>query len=274
MTSDMGLGADLRGLFADGGVGRTLGVPLPSGRCVTGEGGVGPVLWLSDQAAPEGLWARLREEHARSGLWPLLLDSADDEAEDYPPWGSGELMPEPPGGYDAAVLLAQWWAEYTEHSSDDNLSPAERAAVTSPYAQWPGRAATPTITADPGTIADGLASHALAGHPSTRIGLVPAARGSDALAIAGWLGATNYQSTGELASVLRDWEDRFGARVVAAGYDTLLLSVAAPPTTHADALAVAAEHFAFCPDNIWQGSTLFAYAEQLVGDHSWTFWWD
>ncbi|WP_436319065.1 DUF4253 domain-containing protein [Streptomyces virginiae] len=55
--------------------------------------------------------------------------------------------------------------------------------------------------------------------------------------------------------VLRDWEHRFGARVVAVGFDTLHLSVAAPPMSGQDALLVAAEHFALSPDNIWQGST-------------------
>ncbi|WP_459713962.1 DUF4253 domain-containing protein [Actinophytocola sp. KF-1] len=40
---------------------------------------------------------------------------------------------------------------------------------------------------------------------------------------------------------------------------------------------VAAERFAFCPDNIWQaapGTTLASYAEQLVDSDSWAFWWD
>jgi hypothetical protein len=37
------------------------------------------------------------------------------------------------------------------------------------------------------------------------------------------------------------------------------------------------EHFAFCPDNIWQGSwlyTLAAYAERITGARHWGFWWD
>jgi hypothetical protein len=39
---------------------------------------------------------------------------------------------------------------------------------------------------------------------------------------------------------------------------------------------VAAEHFAFCPDNVWQGSppyTLAGYAERLLGATAWQFWW-
>ncbi|MEU5535949.1 DUF4253 domain-containing protein [Streptomyces sp. NPDC020362] len=44
-----------------------------------------------------------------------------------------------------------------------------------------------------------------------------------------------------------------------------------------EALLVAAEHFAFCPDNIWQGSrpyTLTAYSERIIGAHHWDFWWN
>ena len=56
--------------------------------------------------------------------------------------------------------------------------------------------------------------------------------------------------------------------------------MAAPPVTSEHALQVAAEHYAFCPDNIGQRSadfsqnTLAAYAEQIRGKNSWGFWWD
>ncbi|MFD9729931.1 DUF4253 domain-containing protein [Streptomyces sp. NPDC059072] len=78
-------------------------------------------------------------------------------------------------------------------------------------------------------------------------------------------------------AVVRNWEDRFGASVVAVGFSTLHLAIAAPPTDRHEALLVAAEHFAFCPDNIWQGSrpcTLAAYAERLIDAPVWEFWWD
>ncbi|WP_245782134.1 DUF4253 domain-containing protein [Actinokineospora terrae] len=272
---------EIEALLAGGN--RALSVPLPPGRVVfPEEGGDRPALWLSDKPAAPGLWAALRQDHARSGLWPLLLDALDDEDEEYRPWGNGEVLPDEmtsPADHDVAALLARWWDEATAHDEDDLLSPAERQAVTSPYGrQWPGRAPAPSATADPGRTADDLAHHLLAGHCSLRLGLVAADRGADAPTVAGWTGPTNHiADTGAVSAVLRDWEDRFGARLVSAGFDTLLLSVAAPPTTHADALAVAAEHFAFAPDNVWQGeepNTLYAYAQRLVGDHSWTFWWD
>lgn len=67
-------------------------------------------------------------------------------------------------------------------------------------------------------------------------------------------GRRSYDNdTAECSAVVRDWEHRFGARVVAVGFSTLHLSVASPPVEEHEALLVAAEHFAFCPDNIWQG---------------------
>ncbi|WP_432020488.1 DUF4253 domain-containing protein [Streptomyces sp. 1222.5] len=50
-------------------------------------------------------------------------------------------------------------------------------------------------------------------------------------------------------------------------YARLDLSVAAPPQTLDEALAVAVEHFAFCPDNIWQGyESIRLYAEEALVD--------
>jgi hypothetical protein len=75
--------------------------------------------------------------------------------------------------------------------------------------------------------------------------------------------------------MLRGWEDRFGVRVVAMGFNTLDLSVAAPPVTSRHSLHVAAEHWAFCPDSIFQGpGTLVDYAAEIRGKTSWSFWWD
>ncbi|GAA0522950.1 hypothetical protein Ade02nite_82560 [Paractinoplanes deccanensis] len=80
----------------------------------------------------------------------------------------------------------------------------------------------------------------------------------------------------ELSAALRSWKKRFGAVVIGAGFAELHLSIAAPPTTIELAVNVAAEHFAFCPDNIWQGHSpnLTAYAERLLDTPLWSFWWD
>ncbi|MFF2776658.1 DUF4253 domain-containing protein [Streptomyces sp. NPDC058052] len=258
-------------------------IPLPAGRMVTaGEGdGATQPLWLSDGPAPFGSWGRIRAVHARTGLWPLLLEPLQGQR-DFRPWASGELYPEGssrPAGHDPAALLAAWWEGCTSvDEEDDPLSAEERLAVTAPYgAVWPGLAPGRTPSEDPGGHAAETAEVFLSFGTDARLGLVEAASGAEALALVGWSGPANHENdTGRIAAVVADWERRFGARVFAVGFDTLRLSVAAPPATLEEALPIAAEHFAFCPDNVWQGhcADLRAYAEHLVGADAWTFWWD
>ncbi|MGW7453116.1 DUF4253 domain-containing protein [Streptomyces sp. NPDC054787] len=129
---------------------------------------------------------------------------------------------------------------------------------------------------DPDELAAEYAQVFFTGHPQSRLGLAAAASGAEALAVAGWCGPLHYDNdTANFSAVIHDWERRFGVRVVAVGFATLHLSVAAPPMKVIDALLVAAKHFAFCPDHVWQGSrpyTLAAYAERVIGAHSWDFW--
>lgn len=261
---------------------RGLPVELPAGRVIWGEEGAvrQPALWLSDAPAAPGMWGRLLAAHRNSGLWPLLLAGLHlDEAR---PWAEGELWTgrmSSPAGHDPASLLAKWWSTYTRTGGErDPVSPATRLAITAPYGrQWPGLAAEPGHTDDPDAAAGRIAEELLSGRPSMRLGLVAADRGADALAVAGWTGPMNYTNdTGEVCAVVRSWEERFGVRVVAAGFAEMWLSVAAPPADLDEAVAVAAEHFAFCPDNIWQGHphSLIGYAETLVATSVWQFWWD
>ncbi|MFC9500110.1 DUF4253 domain-containing protein [Streptomyces sp. NPDC056982] len=59
------------------------------------------------------------------------------------------------------------------------------------------------------------------------------------------------------------------------GFSSLHLRVVTPPSRLEDALPVAAEHFAFCPDNIRQGShpDVASYAQGLIDLTCWKFWW-
>jgi uncharacterized protein (DUF2141 family) len=112
--------------------------------------------------------------------------------------------------------------------------------------------------------------------PEGRLGLVTAARPADALAVLGWQGASNYeQAPEELSVVLRSWEERFGAILVAVGFDSLHLLVERPPQSANSAIRVAAEHFAFCTDSVDQGAgSIRELAQELEGAPIWSFWWD
>ncbi|MET8545124.1 DUF4253 domain-containing protein [Kitasatospora sp. NPDC004799] len=258
-----------------------LPVDLPPGRLVAEDDGRQPVLWISDAPAPAGLWRQLHRAHPQTGLWPLLLTPLDRTDPDYRPWLSGELHPtdaSESSRHDPEALLRSWWKqvdgdEEVDEEVDEDAGILDETLA--PYGRtWPGTAPAATVPdGAAGTEARELAE--VLRHKGARLGLVRAGSGAEALTACGWGGPANHAGTGQIAAVLADWERRFGAQVVEVGFDTLELSVPVPPATLAEALPLAAEHTAFCPDLVFQGTgTLTAYAELLVGAHQWSFWWD
>jgi hypothetical protein len=213
------------------------------------------------------------------GLVPVLLTGR--EADESRPWDSHEFSPTDPrraDHFDPRQVLADMWSESLEQEDEESLDPVQPFGL-----EFPGLAATPAVNppsgfgrlfAKPSDPTDDRA--ALAALPSRRIGLVAAKRPADVITALGWSGAGNvHQDPALMSAVLRSWEDRWAARVVEIGFDTLTLTVGIPPRDDKTAQALAAEHFAFCPDNVWQGEgTLAAYAMSLEQSRIWTFWWD
>ncbi|MDF3301845.1 DUF4253 domain-containing protein [Streptomyces tropicalis] len=242
--------------------GRSLGLQLPPGVLLdtTDEGPWHePLLWYAGRAASPGNWTALGAPAARLGLIPVLVDLGDRHGgpEEW------ELLPGEtsyPGDHDAEEVLAQLWEECADEGE-----------------QWPGPAGGRTPSVDPDVraaeVADALADDRAA-FARPHLALVPARRSADVPAAIGWTGPLNHESdVARLCAVLRSWEDRFGVRVVALGFDRLVVSVAAPPATPAEAEAITAEHLAFCPENIDHAESPQAYARQLLGARSWHFWW-
>ncbi|MFI6496744.1 DUF4253 domain-containing protein [Nonomuraea typhae] len=270
-VNDLRLPQELRELFADGGMGRRLALAMPGGELVWPDPGftqqaVRPAFWMSDEPVTGPEWAAFRAEHARSGLWPVLLD------ESAQPWAAGQVVPDDATQiehFTAEGFMAEVWQEWVAQVPPDALAELEPFGALCPGLAPPG-----ALVAEPGAVADWYAGQLAArGMP---LGLAAVDRGADTLAVMGWQGALHHNEwMVPLAAVVRSWEDRFGARVVSLGFNTLDVSVAAPPADLEHALHVAAEHWAFCPDNVVQGpGDLFGYAEQLVGAHAWSFWWD
>ena len=91
----------------------------------------------------------------------------------------------------------------------------------------------------------------------------------------GWLGTINVVEPARLSTVLRSWEERFGAMPVRLEFDVATLVLARPPQSTDDALAFAAEVAAACPDAVMQGTgTLRRLADGLRGQHTLSLWWD
>jgi hypothetical protein len=228
-----------------------------------------PVYWLSATPAVPGQWSACRMRHQQSGLWPLLVTGVEGDREPFgvdAEYNSITTVEQ----HDCGTVLAEKW-----HALVEGQSPAGLDYVEPVGRRWPGLTPAPAARQPTDQCADERADEWSDG--SLRLALVPAVDGAQALVSLGWTGPLNHDNdTARLAAVVRDWQARFGATVVALGFDTLYLSVAAPPTTLDQALQVTAEHFAFCPDEIWQSetNTFPTYATAILRAQSWSFWWD
>jgi hypothetical protein len=273
--------ADEPGLVPPAGPLQIGGVDLGTGRPVVArelEGEPSPaVLWVTDDPIPDAVtaWAALADRFPQTGLWPLLLHGLYDGS--GRPWDSGEFQPATEAEIeviDVCQVLEDGW-----HGS---LVP-----INDPWAPGTGPLAPfhPTFP--------GLA-RAQPGPPvqtsaptmgSARLGLVSCRRPADAIGIAGWLGALNvWQEPAKVSAVLRSWEERLGAIVVGLGFATITLLVARPPESDDDALNVAAEVAALCPDALWQpealrpypprDATLESMSRLLVRETLWRLWFD
>jgi hypothetical protein len=240
----------------------------------------GPVAWVSGEVVPGvgATWSALAARFPETGLWPLVLQplGGNDGL-----WWNSKLdptlstLPGPTGAGDVERILAALWTaalpdpeELEEPEAREDIE-----AALAPFGPtFPGLATPPAAgRPEPAT--------ALAGpHPEAEgyLGLVAVTRPADAPAVMGWTGPINwYEDMGLLATVLRSWEDRYGAVVVGVGFDTLRMVARRPPRTSGEAVALAAEQFAVCPDQVWQGyESIRGFAAALQGETDWSFWWD
>ena len=249
------------------GAASVAGTELPAGMLLSaddegGARGPGPVLWVSERPVNDVVarWKALARVFGDTGLWPLVIEPAHgiDRMTDV-------LMDLPrSSGADPFQLLRRWWHQNggeDDEEADEALEPFGRA--------FPGLA--PRTPGDrPASVDAHLRD--LQGH----LGLVAVDRPAKVLDAIGWMGPANYDlNPTEQSAILDTWEDRFDAYLVGLGFDTISLAVGRPPRDLAVATAIAAEHFSFCPDNIWQGvGSIREYAPMLVGADRWDFWWD
>jgi len=221
-----------------------------------------PTFWISDDPAPTGLWAELRELHTSTGLWPVLV--SEDE-----PWWTRVAVPEDPryiDQHDPTEFMAEVWRKWVDQANGN-------VDLLAPFGEHcPGLTASGSKARDPEAVADWHASMIEPENPF--LALVPVDRGADAITAMGWEGAHGHAETVPLSAMIRTWEERFGARLVRVGRNSLTLSIAGPPVVEEHALHVAAEHWAFCPDNLERGAgALIDYGKQIQEQITWTFTW-
>jgi hypothetical protein len=259
---------------------RLASVRLPPGRPVnprTGRGALRPALWTTDEPVDSAAaaWAALAEQFPDTGLWPVLLRSLGDDS--GRPWNGEDLYPVAESAIDAhdpGKVLDDAWHGWLVPIR--NPWPAGTGPLAPFGPSFPGLAPQlASMDVDPLVAAAGGAS---------RLGLVSCRRPADALALAGWTGTVNRIEPVEVSAVLRSWEDRFGAVLVGLAFSTITLLVTRPPVSQDDALRVAAEVAALCPDALWQPDsyetptqrecTLAAIAQEVVRERVWRLWFD
>ena len=77
------------------------------------------------------------------------------------------------------------------------------------------------------------------------------------------------------AAIARRWTGAYGATPVAFAGDVIECRVARPVATQEQAMELALEQFAYCPDIVLQGTqTLECLAAEILGSQYWFFWWD
>ena len=162
--------------------------------------------------------------------------------------------------------------EYEERAAGSREREARRAEVP-----FPGLA-----PATEGSLSSAARMAALRSIRPARIGLIAARRPADVLPTVGWTCFDDpayedgIRNAVWIGAVLRSWENRFGARLLAIGPGAeIRLLVERPPRTLGAAQQIAAEHSAFCTECGGRGlRTVREIAPALVDAPIWTFWWD
>lgn len=204
-------------------------------------------IWAFGVRASQALawWLEIRQSAERTGWMPVLLGAPEewrDGGEAIVHEGDDELARAV--GIDAAALLHDKAAEAGE--------PARGVPIL------PRRGDTDFATPQ----RDGL------------VGLVETDAGWKIPGLFPWAGSTNWELYGaEHAAILKRWHRQWEAELVAMTYDVLELYVPAPPSAE-EAMKVAGEAYAYCPDLLDSGvPTLEDLAEHMIKSKAWYFRW-
>jgi hypothetical protein len=286
----------VKGRLPDEGPVRLGPVTLPTGKLITGNPGPEHVAWATVDSVPQSgrVWHALSGLHSQTGLVPIQLDGLrvdslfPSDRQGLPgdalrPWDNREFDrsadPHEADGLDVGAVLENLWRGSVWADEDDPEAMRRWAPFT---LAWPGLAEpehTPLTTAELQQALDVTLPRIRAAHratPQARIGLVAAGRPADALAVIGWNGLANHgqEALMPLITVLRSWEDRFGARLIDVGFADLRLLVGRPPRTLEAAQRIAAEQAVLADDCIDGARDVPDIAARLLNAPIWTFWWD
>jgi uncharacterized protein DUF4253 len=258
----------IAGQLPDEGPARLGSVDLPPGKLIMGCVGLDYVAWVTADPVPDAgrVWAALSGLHPRTGLVPIQVDGRPGKVRD-PLNLSWADDPREADGLDVGALLEERWQDGRPDEPDPGW-----AELRAPFTgDFPGLAPpehTPMTPAEREHALDAITQEA-------RIGLVAAERPADVLAVIGWGGVDNRENfLLPLTAVLRSWEDRFGARLIAVGDYDAGLFVERPPRTLQAARRIAAEQVVLADECMGGANSVSGVAERLMNSPVWSLWWD
>jgi len=278
----------------DNGALRVGSVRLPEGyrTHVRGfwDGSTPPVAWVTITPVPDAgsVWAELSRAGSQAGLVPFIARTLHGDPRR--PWDDGthrhrDFFEYPADlaaadGIDVAGALAGNWEDLAEFPGDDpgedGWRNREHSRMIAPFfSGFPGLAPAGDRPLSAGQVRDALDCL-----PPSRIGLAVADRPADALAAMGWLPGNWFEGIDLVTAVLRSWEDRFGARLLAVGHAEFKLLAERPPRSHSAAQHLAAELRALTADEFtsaWNDDALTDVndiADSILRSPIWGFWWD
>jgi hypothetical protein len=249
-------------------------VSLPKGRRISSSRDSGEaVIWATTKAVPNAgrMWLALSDARPRTGLVPILLSPTEEFQgffENPPSIAELDHM-------DITGLLRMMWDGKFQHHETCGDGPRLRQQRAPFSRDFPGLASRE----DTPLSSDRL-DLALTSLSPARIGLIPASRPADAIAVIGWspFDPRYYPLPNPLwiAAVLRSWEDRFGAQLLTVGHGAKVqLLVKRPPRDPNAAQHVAAEHVVFCDECEGRGlRDISDISVSIINAPIWTFWWD
>ena len=180
-------------------------------------------------------------------------------------------MPREQRMYDETVI------ERDGSTRSSRLDPLEGSDHQPAVGDWPTTAPGPhqLYALTELDLASASASASARPRESVTILRLPVSDGSEVPALLRWGGWNACPPPEYHVAALRSWRERYGAELVAMGFDTLELRVRRRPQGRDEALGLARELYAYCPDLVDQGyGTLAPLAANLMADDWWSFWWD
>jgi hypothetical protein len=219
-----------------------------------------PVIDVPGKQAVER-WFQLREEGGRVGFHPLIVGDAQDMSRVI----GADIEAESPEAVSEILASAAKIepVKFFEHRQGGGSS------ETPELGEWPDT----LLPEQPITAVTDILSGAF--KPKVFIAKIPTLKSYEVPAYLHWGGWNECPMPEEHVTILRHWNELYGAEIISLSGDVLECAVNRPPTDKETAFRLAHEQYLYCADIVDQGvGSLYALAAQLINSRTWSFWWD